>query len=316
MMKTITINECAKHLLKADNILILMHKSPDGDAVGCAYALAHALRKAGKKAMPACSDDIPKKYGYITNSLEIQDFEPEYIVTVDLADTPLFGDKLIQYKDKVDLCIDHHGSNTGFAKYGYIDADAGACAQIVKKIIDCMGIEIDKNIANPIFTGISTDTGCFKYSNASVESYRMAADMLECGAEGFFINNLMFDTKSRQRLEMERLALESMKFYNDGQIAVIFITRDIMERSGAEDGDTEGISGIPRQVEGVKIGITFREKEKDNFKISMRSSGEIDVSALCKKLGGGGHKAAAGCSMTGDINEIEKTIVSLAGTAL
>ena len=126
----------------------------------------------------------------------------------------------------------------------------------------------------------------------------------------------MFDTKSRQRLELERFALESMKFYNDGQIAVIFITLDMMESSGAEEGDTEGLSAIPRQIEGVRIGITFREKEKGNFKISMRSSGDIDVSALCKHFGGGGHKAAAGCSITGDINEIEKNVVSLAGTAL
>lgn len=315
-MKTITINECAERLLNADNILILMHKSPDGDAIGCAYALAHALRKSGKKAMPVCSDDIPKKYSYITDTLERQDFEPEYIVSVDLADTPLFGDKLIQYKNKVNLCIDHHGSNTGFAEYGYVDSGAGACAQIIKKVIDSMGIEIDKNIANPIFTGIATDTGCFKYSNTSVESYRMAAELLEHGAEGFFINNLMFDTKSRQRLELERFALESIKFYNDGQIAVIFITLDMMESSGAEEGDTEGLSAIPRQIEGVRIGITFREKEKGNFKISMRSSGDIDVSALCKHFGGGGHKAAAGCSITGDINEIEKNVVSLAGTAL
>ena len=315
-MKTITINECAEHLLKADNILILMHKSPDGDAIGCAYALAHALRKAGKRTMPVCTDDIPKKYSYITDTLEVQDFEPEYIVSVDLADTQLFGDKLIQYKDKVNLCIDHHGSNTGFAEYGFIDAGAGACAQIIKKVINAMKVDIDKNIANAIFTGIVTDTGCFKYSNATVESYNIAAEMLEHGAEGFFINRLMFDTKSRQRLEMEKLALESMKFYNNGQIAVIFITRDMIEKSGAEDGDTEGIAGMPRQVEGVKIGITFREKEKGTFKISMRSSGDIDVSALCQKLGGGGHKAAAGCSMTGDIDEIEKTVVEIAGTAL
>lgn len=315
-MKTVTFDECAAHLKNADNIWILMHKSPDGDAIGCGYALAYALRAAGKNVMPVCSDEIPEKYGYITNGLSAQDFEPQYIVTVDLADTQLFGDKLIQYKDKVDMCIDHHGSNTGYAKYGIVDAGAGACTQIVKKVINAMHIPIDRNIANAIFTGIVTDTGCFKYSNASIESYMMAAEMIECGADGFFINKLMFDTKSRARLEIERLALNSLKYHCDGQVAVIFITGEMLAKSGAEDSDTEGIAGMPRQIEGVKIGITFKEKETGTFKISMRSSGDIDVSEICRQFGGGGHKAAAGCTVKGNIEEAEKMVVRAAGAAL
>ena len=316
-MKTLTINECAEQLKNADNILILMHRSPDGDAVGSGYALAYALRSIGKNVQPVCSDNIPPKYSYITNGLDVQDFEPEYIVTVDLADTQLFGDKLIQYKDKVDLCIDHHPSNTGYAKYGIVDGSAGACAQIVKKVISAMDIPIDKNIANAVFTAISTDTGCFKYSNADAESYQMAAEMVACGAEGFFINRLMFDTKSRSRLELERLALNSLKYYNDEQIAIIFITKEMLEKSGADDNDTEGISGIPRQIEGVKIGITIREKEENNFRISVRSAGDIDVSAICTQFGGGGHKAAAGCTIITDtLSDAERQITNAAGAVL
>ena len=291
-MKTVTFEKCAELLHNADNILILMHKSPDGDAIGCSYALAHALRKAGKKVMPVCSDDIPKKYGYITNTLDMQNFEPEYIVTVDLADTQLFGDKLIQYKDKVNLCIDHHPSNTGYAEYGIVDANAGACAQIIKKVINALNIPIDKNIANAIFTGISTDTGCFKYSNASAESYKMASEMIEYGADGFFINKLMFDTKSRQRLEIERLALNSLTYHYDGKIAVIFITKEVV------------------------IGITIREKDNGNFRVSMRSAGDKDVSAVCAKFGGGGHKAAAGCTVTGTAEKVKEKVILAAGTAL
>ena len=315
-MKTVTFEKCAELLNNADNILILMHRSPDGDAVGSGYALAHALRKAGKKVMPVCSDDIPEKYGYITDTLEVQNFEPEYIVTVDLADTQLFGDKLIQYKDKVNLCIDHHPSNTGYAEYGIVDAKAGACAQIIKKVINAMNISIDKNIANAIFTGISTDTGCFKYSNASAESYQMAAEMIECGADGFFINKLMFDTKSRQRLEIERLALNSLTYHYDGKIAVIFITKEMMKKSGASDDDTEGISGMPRQIEGVVIGITIREKDNGNFRVSMRSAGDINVSAICSQFGGGGHRAAAGCTVTGTAEEVKEKVILAAGAAL
>lgn len=317
MMKTVTFEKCAELLLHADNILILMHRSPDGDAVGSGYALAYALRKAGKKVMPVCSDDIPPKYSYITNSLSMQEFEPAYIVTVDLADTQLFGDKLIQYKEKVNVCIDHHPSNTGYAEYGIVDGNAGACAQIVKKIINAMNIPIDKNIANAVFTAIATDTGCFKYSNADAESYQMAAEMIAYGADSFFINRLMFDTKSRSRLELERLALNSLKYYNNEQIAVIFITKEMLEKSGADDNDTEGISGIPRQIEGVKIGITIREKDNCNFRISVRSAGDIDVSAICTQFGGGGHKAAAGCTIVTDtLSDAELQITKAAGAAL
>ena len=316
MMKTVTFEKCAEFLHNANNILILMHRSPDGDAIGSGYALAYALRKIGKTVIPVCSDDIPTKYSYITNDFSAQEFQPEYIVTVDLADTQLFGNKLIQYKDKVNLCIDHHPSNTGYAEYGIVDANAGACAQIVKKVVNAMNIPIDKNIANAIFTGIATDTGCFKYSNASAESYKMAAEMIECGADGFFINKLMFDTKSRERLEIERLALNSLTYHYDGKIAVIFITKEMMEKSGASDDDTEGISGMPRQIEGVVIGITIREKDNGNFRVSMRSSGEKDVSAVCAKFGGGGHKAAAGCTVTGTAEEVKEKVILAAGAAL
>lgn len=312
-MKTITIEECAKTLLEKDNIIILMHKSPDGDAVGCGYALSTALRKLGKKAVPICSDPIPKKYGYITDVFENQgEFEPEYIVTVDLADTNLFGDKLIKYRECADMCIDHHGSNTGYAKEGVVDPSAGACTQIVKKVIDAMGVEIDRQIANAVFTGIVTDTGCFKYSNASVESYLIAAEMIEHGAENVMINRIMFDTKSRQRVELERLALESLKFYEEGKIAAVFITKGMFEETGALDSDTEGISGMPRQIEGVQAGITIKEKDSGVYKISVRTSDGIDACEICKKFGGGGHKAAAGCTIEGTLEFTEKSIVEAA----
>ena len=180
-----------------------------------------------------------------------------------------------------------------------------------------MNISIDKNIANAIFTGISTDTGCFKYSNADAESYQMAAEMIAYGADSFFINRLMFDTKSRSRLELERLALNSLKYYNDEKIAVIFITKEMLEKSGADDNDTEGISGIPRQIEGVKIGITIREKDNCNFRISVRSAGDIDVSEICSQFGGGGHKAAAGCTIVTDtLSDAERQITEATGAAL
>ena len=309
-MKNITIEQAAKELLTYDNIAVLMHKSPDGDAIGCAYALCIALQRLGKKAKPFCSDPVPDKYSYITDGLLDQEFEAERVVSVDLADEQLFGDSLAQFIGRVDLCIDHHGSNTGFAKIGVIDPSAGACAQLIAKLLTEMGVEIDGLIADAVFTGITTDTGCFRFSNATSQSYRIAADMIDMGAQSAYINRIMFDTKSRQRIALEKMALESLRFYCDDKAACVRLTKEMMRLSGAEESDTDGIASIPRQIEGVKVGVTLREKDDGVFRISVRTTGEIDASAICALFGGGGHRGAAGCSIKGSADEAERKIIS------
>lgn len=311
-MKDITIKEAAQMLLSHDNILIFMHKSPDGDAIGCAYGLCAALRDLGKKAQPVCSDPIPEKYAYITDVLPYQEFEPEYIVSVDLADTQLFGVKLEPYKDKVNLCIDHHGSNTRFAEYGIIDASASSCAQVLFPIIKETGVGIRDVIADALFTGVTTDTGCFKFSSVSSETHRIAACLIDCGAQSAMINRLMFDTKTRQQLALEKQALESLRYFENGSIAMITVTAGMMKETGAQDCDLDGIASLPRQIEGVKIGITVKEKEQGHFRMSVRTTDEVDASAICALLGGGGHHAAAGCSVSGTREEAESKILEAA----
>ncbi len=311
-MKKITLEEVASRILEHDRFLVLMHKSPDGDAVSCAYSLCIALSRMGKQARPLCTDPIPSKYAYITDHLTEQDFEPEYIVSVDLASVELFGEKLEEYKDKVDLCIDHHRINGGFAKEGYVDSEAAACAEIMAKLYKLMNVEIDTVLANTLFTGISTDTGCFKYTNTTPETHRLAAEMIEHGADAATINRIMFDTKSRAKLELERMVLASMGFYADGKVALVCITNQMMEDSGAEDDDTDGISNLPRQIQGVSVGISVREKTETAYKISLRSAGDVDVSEICALFGGGGHKGAAGCLIKGDLESVKEKIVSAA----
>lgn len=315
-MENITLEKAAAMLSKKNNILILMHKSPDGDAIGCGYALCMALRSIGKKAQTICSDPIPAKYSYLTDGFEVQEFEPEFIVSVDLAAPQLFGEKLEKYTDSVDLCIDHHGSNTGFAKYSHVDPAAAACAEIIARLIGIMGIEIKGLIADAIFTGVATDTGCFKYQNTSADSYRIAAEMIEKGARGFMINRLMFDTKSRTQLEMEKRALDSMDYYLDGKIAVITITTEIMASTGAEESDTEYITSLPRQMEGVMVGITIKQKAEKLCRISVRASDGVNASEICSMFGGGGHMGAAGCSIEDTPEETKKKIVAAAAKVI
>ena len=312
----ITLESAAKTLLSKDKILILTHRSPDGDSIGSGYALAMALRKLGKSVKVDCTDPFPEKYSYFTDKLEKLEFDEEFVVSVDIADTKLLGEKLSDYADKIDLCIDHHGSNTKYAKEYYVEASAAAAAQVIAKLIRLMNVEFDKDIANAIYTGITTDTGCFRYTNVTAETHRIAADMIDCGAESGMINRLMFETKSRSRLEIERRVMDSIQFYLDGRCAIAYATIDMMKESGAVDSDMEGVSSLPRQIEGVMAGITLREKNNGKFKVSVRTTDELDASAICANFGGGGHKAAAGCMITGTLNEAIEQIIEVVRQAL
>lgn len=312
----ITLESAAKMLLSKDKILILTHRSPDGDTIGSGYALAMALRKLGKNVKVDCTDPFPEKYSYFTDKLEKLEFDEEFVVSVDIADTKLLGEKLSDYADKIDLCIDHHGSNTKYAKEYYVEASAAAAAQVIAKLIRLMNVEFDKDIANAIYTGITTDTGCFRYTNVTAETHRIAADMIYCGAESGMINRLMFETKSRSRLEIERRVMDSIQFYLDGRCAIAYATIDMMKESGAVDSDMEGVSSLPRQIEGVMAGITLREKNNGKFKVSVRTTDELDASAICANFGGGGHKAAAGCMITGTLNEAIEQIIEVVRQAL
>lgn len=312
----ITLESAAKTLLSKDKILILTHRSPDGDTIGSGYALAMALRKLGKSIKVDCTDPFPEKYSYFTDKLEKLEFDEEFVVSVDIADTKLLGEKLSDYADKIDLCIDHHGSNTKYAKEYYVEASAAAAAQVIAKLIRLMNVEFDKDIANAIYTGITTDTGCFRYTNVTAETHRIAADMIDCGAESGMINRLMFETKSRSRLEIERRVMDSIQFYLDGRCAIAYATIDMMKESGAVDSDMEGVSSLPRQIEGVMAGITLREKNNGKFKVSVRTTDELDASAICANFGGGGHKAAAGCMITGTLNEAIEQIIEVVRQAL
>ncbi len=311
-MTDITIKQAAEMLLANDDILVLMHRSPDGDTIGCGYALCAALRKLGKRAQPVCSDILPRVFSFLTESFEQQTFEPGFIVSVDVATETLLGEGLSVYKDRIELCIDHHPSNTGFARCGVVDGSAGACALIIAKLIREMGVKFDPFIADAIFTGVATDTGCFVFSNASAEIHRTAAEMIENGADSAMITRLIFETKSRSRLELEKMVLESLRYFHDGRTALITVTSAMMMLSGAEEGETEGIASIPRQIEGVTIGITVRERGEGSYRISVRTSDGADASRICAALGGGGHKAAAGCSIEGDLETVIKTITDAA----
>lgn len=312
---TVSLNECAQFFRENDNYLILSHEHPDGDTLGSAFALIAILRAVGKKCVFKCADRIPKDFSYITSAYRDDDIEPECIVAVDVADKKLLGSLCAEYGDRVNMCIDHHLSNTGYAEKLCLRECAATC-ELISELCDLLGVAPDKYIGECIYTGISTDTGCFRYQNTTAHTLHLAAKMYDLGINSAKINKLMFETKSKSMLALETLARETLEYYFDGRCAVISVTQAMYRKSGSNEGECYVITSLPRQIEGVSVGAVIKEKPDGTFDISVRTDCGIDASAICRRLGGGGHKGAAGCTLELPYNETKRRLLKEIGTAL
>lgn len=308
----IDIGNTVSFLKSHDNFTILTHAHPDGDTLGSGFGLCLALRALGKKANVVNNEELPPKFRYL--EIEPQEFAEQTVVAVDIADVTLMGNDIKEkYEAKVDLSIDHHGSNRLFAKMNYVDSSAAAAAQIIFEVIELLGVEITPQIANCLYTGISTDTGCFRYANVTPATLRTAAKLMELGADAAKINVMMFETKTRTYAALEKLALDGMQFFYDGKCALITITRDMFAESGSDENECDGIAAISRQIEGVLVGVTVRERRDGSFKASVRTHNPVDASAICSRFGGGGHPNAAGCQLPGTKDEAIKQLIDVIG---
>ncbi len=309
------LHNVACFLKERDCFTILLHAFPDGDTIGSGYALCYALRQLGKRANVVCAHPIPPSYFYITDDYAPQQFETQTVIATDVASLKLLGCLSEQYS-KVDLCIDHHGTNSMYALQSYVDSNAASNAEIVLEIVETLGVAIDRYIANCVYTGLSTDTGCFKHTNTNSKCHVVAAMLMEAGAEVELIHQYMFDTKSRARIAIEKDILDSLEYYADGKIAFITVTKAMRDAVGIADGELEGITSIPRQVEGVAIGCTIRETDNGDYKVSVRSRSTINSADICAKFGGGGHPCAAGCTFTCNLESLKQQLVAACGQAL
>lgn len=291
--------ETAALLRNWDKILVLSHASPDGDTLGSACALMRGLLVLGKRARFACADGIAPKYGYLFDGLPREDFEPEHVMTVDVADLSLLGGLREQYEGRIELAVDHHGTHVPFAPQRWVEPHSAATTELVFLLLQELGVGPDRAIAGCIYTGLTTDTGCFRYRSVTPRTHRIAAEAIEWGADAGEINRIMFESKSKAQVEAERIVLDGMEFFCGGKCAMVRVPRSVYETTGATDSDLDGVATLPRQIEGVVIGVTLKEKENGEVKASVRTNPPADSALLCARFGGGGHKGAAGCSFPG-----------------
>lgn len=310
-MKQLTNRETADFLQQHDNFCIITHRRPDGDTIGCAAALCRGLRQLGKQAVVFENAQFtPKLRGYVNGLTASEIPEGATIVSVDVASAGLFPLNLPENANTVALAIDHHGSNTGFAQRVCVHPDMAACGEIILQLLELLDVNIDGAIAEAIYVAISTDTGCFRYANTTVNTLLCAARCKQLGADTFSINKALFMTRRRNRLQLESYLTQTAGFYDNGAVCVCAIPEEVRQRLDITEDDIDDISGFPREIEGVKIGVMLRQVEGNRGKISVRTAPGIDASAICARLGGGGHVAAAGATVAGSMENAKSAILN------
>ncbi len=286
---------CARLLAERDRILLVTHYNPDGDTAASAAALCSALRRQGKTAYLYPNPQIgPRLRGYVGRFFAPEDFSPAFTVAVDVA-----AERMLPrgFSGAVDFAIDHHPTNTGYAKESCIDAERAACGELVLAILKALGGGVTKEEADLLYIALSTDCGCFQYGNTDAHAFRTAAELLELGADNGGINLLFFRQVSPSRLKLEGMIYSGLRYFREGQIAVNIITREMLRESGVTEEELDDIAGLVGRAAGHRVGLTIRENPDGTSKISVRSGPDFDCSALCAVFGGGGHRMAAGCNI-------------------
>ena len=307
-----TVKEAARWLQERDHFLILTHRRPDGDAVGCAVALCLGLRSIGKDAWIWENPQFTHRYaGRLAGLTRTDAAEDAVVVAVDMASEGLLPMGGEQFAGKTQLCLDHHPSNTGYAAETLVQPECGGCGELIWDVLEELGVKIDRDMAEAIYIAVSTDTGCFRYSNTTARTFRTAAKTVDRGAQIAPINREFFEIKTRGRLQLESRLMANMEFYADGKVAIATLPQTWVEELQVTEDDLDSISGFPRTIDGVCVGVMVRNSEPGRAKMSVRTAPGYNASAYCSKLGGGGHVAAAGCSIPGTLEDGKTAILAV-----
>ena len=307
-----TLDNILEEINKADSIVILTHENPDGDAIGTGLALYIALKQMGKNP-DIIIPEYPRTFEFLPGTDEIKKESSiekyDLAISVDCATIKMLNGFASYFENaKVKICIDHHSTNTMFGDYNYVSPDAPACAQILLIILEYFKVDVTKEIGTCILAGIITDTGGFKYSGVTAETFEFVAGLLSKGINVSKIYKKVLQTKSRASFELSRIAANRLEFLEDGKVAFTYITREDEAKVNYENGSHEGIVETGRDIEGVEVSIFIREIE-GGCKVSMRSNEYVNVSDVCLLLGGGGHPHAAGAAMQCSIEQAKEKIL-------
>ncbi len=310
-----TLDNIIEEIKKAEKIVILTHETPDGDAIGSSLAMRVALKQLGKNP-DVIIKEVPKIFDFLPGREEIKensDIEKyDLAISLDCADFKrLVGNEYFE-NAKQTIVIDHHGSNKMYSDINFINPVSPACCQILIGMFQYFNINIDKELGTCILTGIITDTGGFRYSGVTPETFEFTADLLQKGVNVSDIYKRVLDTKTKSNFELMKRTIDRMEFLQDGKVTFTYITNKDLEEVNAGIGDHEGLVEIGRDIEGVEVSVFIRQREDDEnlYKVSMRSNDYVNVSDVCLMFSGGGHEKAAGAIVQGDIEQVKQKVMN------
>ena len=303
-MKKLTLNEAADFLLSHDHYAILTHRRPDGDTLGSSAALCRILRNMGKTAHLLKNDEITDRFAWLHEGLTKEEAaEGDTLVTVDVASPGMLPEKFEKYLGRIALRIDHHASATSFTENELVDPGMGACAEIIFDLLQALWQEFDPQIADAIYVGTSTDTGCFRFANTTAHTFVTAAACAAAGARIFALNQELFETNTLQRLQIQSWIVEHMDIFDSGKLALVAIPKAVEEEIGVTEDDMDNITAFPRTVAGVCMASTLRQTKEGDVKLSVRAIPGFDATKIVTQFGGGGHKGAAGATLKMPLEE-------------
>ncbi len=312
--RRLTVTEAAAAIRGEVDTLILFHRHPDGDAVGSGFALRAILSTMGCRTYCLCEDEIPARLRFLVGDAQDSilaedaaaflpaDLSPAQIIAVDTASPSQMGTLYARYGERVDLMIDHHGRGEMYAD-GWIEPEAAATGEMIlalcRTLLEAGRLSvIPAEAARLMYAAISSDTGCFRFSNASPRAHRAAADLLEAGFDAADLNHRLFGIKSRELLAAEKVGYGRLRLFCDGKIGIVDMPIEVKRENGFTDEHLDTLVEVPRSLAGVEVAVAIRQPgEEPIFRVSMRSNGRTDVAAICASFGGGGHAKAAGCTI-------------------
>lgn len=306
----LTVPEAAALLRSFDHVLILTHVRPDGDTVGCAAALCAGLRALGKTAYLLPNPELTETCAPYFRPYEAPaDFAPRQVVSTDVATPDLLPERAKAYLGRIDLAIDHHPSFTRFGAANIVRPAAAACGELLYDILAALG-PITPAMALPLYVAVSTDTGCFAYTNTTAHTHAVAAALMRTGIDYKTVNKVFFRTKSRKRMQLEGAMLSTAEFCDRDRVVLLSVPLALMERFAATESDAEDLSALGGQIEGVDCAVTMRELRPDVWKLSLRTGDRVNATKVCQLLGGGGHAAAAGCTVEAPWSSAKEQILA------
>ncbi len=309
----------AELLANADSVLIFPHIQMDGDALGSSAALCLALKNLGKKAKIFIEDKIPDNLKFLDNGMCTTGHEDgifDVCIAVDCSDISRIGSrKEVFFKGKQTAMIDHHTTAQTFADFSFIDDSSSSTGEIVYRLLVQMKLKIDSSIAEAIYTAIVTDTGRFMYANTSGATHAIVAELYKTQMDHNKVAIEIYQTKRIEKIKLFNAILGTMELLFEGKCNLAFMTRQMLEDTGAYSEETEGLVEELRSVDSVEIAAFLREEDQ-GIKVTMRSKSRADVSRIAEMFGGGGHRKAAGCTIPGSIDEVKTLIIDAVGAEL